>query len=104
VPEDCGIDRSEWEALTPAQQSAASWPLVRRAHAEFQRAGIRRFRHGIIEAVAAIWMRYRRHRQRRQDLAALAAMDDHSLQDMGLSRTEVRGAIRLGTDLTSVRR
>ena len=70
-------------------------------HAEFHGTGIRRLLLGVAEACGAIWMRYREHRQRWQDLAALSAMDDHSLKDMGISRTEVRAAIRLGTDLRS---
>jgi uncharacterized protein YjiS (DUF1127 family) len=50
-------------------------------------------------AIRAVWMRYRRHQRLRRDLAQLAAMDDLSLKDIGISRTEVRGAIREGTDL-----
>jgi uncharacterized protein YjiS (DUF1127 family) len=49
--------------------------------------------------VGSAWMRYRYRQQLRRDLAQLAGMDDLSLKDAGISRTEVRAAIREGTDL-----
>jgi uncharacterized protein YjiS (DUF1127 family) len=38
-----------------------------------------------------------------RDLAALSAMDDMMLQDMGVNRCQIRGAIRSGTDLKPAR-
>jgi len=39
VPDDlCGIHFSDWQALAPAQQSALTATLVRRAHAARSRA------------------------------------------------------------------
>lgn len=55
--------------------------------------------HHVWRAIRAAWMHYRRHRQIRRDLVQLAAMDDLSLRDIGISRMEIRAAIREGTDL-----
>ena len=49
----------------------------------------------------AAWERYHRRRRYLHELGELAEMNDHELRDVGLSRCEVRGAIRLGEDLRS---
>jgi uncharacterized protein YjiS (DUF1127 family) len=73
------------------------------AHSEFQASAIRRFAARAAEAVRAVWARYVRRRRRLQELRELCAMDDMSLKDIGISRLEVRTAIRSGDDLRSAR-
>jgi uncharacterized protein YjiS (DUF1127 family) len=45
------------------------------------------------------WRRYLRHRRYLHELGELSALDDLSLRDIGISRLEIRAAIRLGTEL-----
>jgi uncharacterized protein YjiS (DUF1127 family) len=45
------------------------------------------------------WTRFLHYRQRERDLAALSAMDDMMLKDIGVNRCQLRRAIRSGTDL-----
>jgi uncharacterized protein YjiS (DUF1127 family) len=85
---------SSWQTLTPAQKSTWTRRFIRRAHRARTRA---------IGRVLLGWARYLRRRQRMRDLAALSAMDDMMLKDMGVSRCEVRGAIKSGTDLKPAR-
>jgi uncharacterized protein YjiS (DUF1127 family) len=54
-------------------------------------------------SVQMIWARYRRRRLRARELAELRAMDDMALKDIGISRLEIRAAIRSGTNLRSGR-
>ncbi len=65
---------------------------------EFQRASV--WRHGW-RAIRSAWTR---HRRRQRDLAQLTAMTDFELKDVGISRDQIRAAIREGTDLRSERR
>jgi uncharacterized protein YjiS (DUF1127 family) len=44
-----------------------------------------------------------RRRRQLQELRELCAMDDMALKDIGISRLEVRAAIRSGADLRSAR-
>jgi uncharacterized protein YjiS (DUF1127 family) len=81
-----GIDLSNWKTFAPAQQSA------------FQRAGARRH---VWRATRLVWVRLLRHRQRQRDLRQLAAMNDFELKDIGISRDQIRAALRDGTDLRS---
>jgi uncharacterized protein YjiS (DUF1127 family) len=55
-------------------------------------------------AMRAAMQRFLRYRRTLRELRELSAMDDRMLRDIGLSRCEVRGAIRLGIDLRSVQR
>jgi uncharacterized protein YjiS (DUF1127 family) len=71
---------------------------------ELQRASAWRSAWQATRAIRRVWMRYRRHQRIQRDLAQLAAMDDHSLKDIGISRTEIRAALREGTDLGARRR
>lgn len=89
-----GIDLSNWKTLAPA----SLWSL------EFQRASAWRHGYRVIGAIRSAWMRYLRHQQRRRDLAQLAAMSDFELKDVGISRDQIRAALRDGTDLRSERR
>ncbi|MCP4614814.1 MAG: DUF1127 domain-containing protein [Bradyrhizobium sp.] len=93
----CGspiIRPSDWLALTPAQKGTLMRRFIRRAHRARTRA---------MGRVLLGWARYLRHRQRMRDLAALSAMDDMALRDMGVCRCQIRGAIESGADLRSVR-
>jgi uncharacterized protein YjiS (DUF1127 family) len=57
----------------------------------------------VFRAIHAVWRRYRRRRRYLRELGELSAMDDLSLRDVGISRCEVRAAIRSGKDLRSAR-
>ena len=70
---------------------------------EYHKFTIRRFAVHVSEAVRLIWARYLDRRARLRDLAALSAMDDLSLKDIGISRLEIRAAMRSGADLRSSR-
>jgi uncharacterized protein YjiS (DUF1127 family) len=56
------------------------------------------------EAVGAAWIDYLRRRRERHDLAELSAMGDQALRDIGVTRSEIRAALRSGSDLRSRRR
>lgn len=59
-------------------------------------------RHALSRAgrtIRAAWRNHLLRRRHQRDFAALVAMDDLLLHDMGLSRCEIRGAIRERTDL-----
>jgi uncharacterized protein YjiS (DUF1127 family) len=59
-------------------------------------------RHALSRASLTIrtaWQNRLLRRRRERDLAALVAMDDSMLRDMGISRCEVRAAIRERADL-----
>jgi uncharacterized protein YjiS (DUF1127 family) len=71
---------------------------------EFQRASAGRHLWRAAHAIHSAWMRYLRHRQRQCDLAQLAAMNDFELKDIGISRDQIRAALREGTDLRSASR
>jgi uncharacterized protein YjiS (DUF1127 family) len=81
---------SDWNALTPIQKGTWTRRVVRRAHRARTRA---------IGRLLLGWARYLRRRQVQRDLAELSAMDDMMLKDVGVSRSQVRGAIWSGTDL-----
>jgi uncharacterized protein YjiS (DUF1127 family) len=57
-----------------------------------------------MSALRAVTRRFQRYRRTRRELDELATMDDRMLRDIGLSRCEVRGAIRSGTELRSLPR
>jgi uncharacterized protein YjiS (DUF1127 family) len=98
-----GIDLAGWKALAPAQQSALIARLVGRAHAARSRVlGTALSR--VSRILRNVWASHlRRHRQRR-DFVELLTLDDLSLRDMGISRLDIRCAIRSRTDLRSARR
>jgi uncharacterized protein YjiS (DUF1127 family) len=52
-----------------------------------------------MHAIHAAWRRYLRHRRHLHELGELSAMDDLSLRDIGISRSEVRAAIQDRKDL-----
>jgi len=51
------------------------------------------------QTIRTAWRNRLLRRGRERDLAALAAMDDSMLRDIGISRFEVRAAIRERADL-----
>jgi hypothetical protein len=53
--DDFGIDASAWKTLTPAQQSALTWLLVRRVHAARNRAIGKILLAAVGEARARLW-------------------------------------------------
>jgi uncharacterized protein YjiS (DUF1127 family) len=70
---------------------------------EFQAFAMWRFAARAAEAIRAASARYVRRRRQLRELHELCAMDDMSLRDIGISRLEVRAAIRSGVDLRSAR-
>jgi uncharacterized protein YjiS (DUF1127 family) len=98
-----GIDLAGWRALAPAQQSALTSQFVRRAHAARSRAvGKVLSRAG--RTIRRTWSNYLLRRRRQREFAELDTLDDLSLRDMGISRLDIRSAIRSRTDLRSARR
>jgi uncharacterized protein YjiS (DUF1127 family) len=111
MPDDHhGISASVWKALAPAQQSALTWLLMRQARSERSRAigkVLLRVAGGPLRALVSVrraWRRHLRHRQDHRDLAVLSSMNDVWLRDIGISRSEVRAAIRSRTDRRLLRR
>jgi uncharacterized protein YjiS (DUF1127 family) len=98
-----GIDLAGWKALVPAQQNAMISRLVRRARAARSRA------FGLILSRASrilrrAWANYLIRRRRQREFAELVTLNDLSLRDMGLSRLDIRSAMRSRTDLRSAGR
>ena len=71
---------------------------------EFRRASAWRHAWQVSRAIRSAWTRYLHHRRRQRDLAQLAAMNDFELKDVGISRDQIRAAIRDWTDLRCARR
>jgi len=53
----------------------------------------------VSRAILATWRRFLRQRRYLHELGELSSMDDLSLRDIGISRCEVRAAIRTRSDL-----
>jgi uncharacterized protein YjiS (DUF1127 family) len=53
------------------------------------------------QAIHAVWLRFKCHRRRLQGLCELSSMNDYELRDIGISRCDVRAAIRFGLDVQS---
>jgi uncharacterized protein YjiS (DUF1127 family) len=98
-------------SLSPAQRTALKLRLVREAHAAraraMRQAVARAFRlpHGLQPTIATRAIRraidkartaYVRRRDRLNGLAQLRAMADYELRDIGLSRSDIRGAAWFG--------
>jgi uncharacterized protein YjiS (DUF1127 family) len=71
--------------------------------ADFPQSGAGRIALRVIHAICAAWTRYIDNRKRMRDLATLSAMDDMSLKDIGISRLDIRAAIRSKRNSTSTR-
>jgi uncharacterized protein YjiS (DUF1127 family) len=89
--------------IGPAQRWQTGFVDMSLVPLEYHASTIRRFAVHVAEAVRLIWARYLDRRARLRDLAALSAMDDLSLKDIGISRLEIRAAMRSGADLSSSR-
>ena len=50
----------------------------------------------LIAAVARRWIAYRRRRVEQYAMAQLNGMSDHNLKDIGLCRSEIASAVRIG--------
>ena len=72
-------------------------------HSEFRASDVRQAAARAIAAVRTMWERYLERRTRLRELAELRAMDDIALKDIGISRLDIRAAIRSGADLRSGR-
>jgi uncharacterized protein YjiS (DUF1127 family) len=66
---------------------------------EAQTFALRRFVVYVAESIGVAWARYLFRRARSRDLAILSAMDDVSLKDIGITRLDIRAAIRSDRDL-----
>jgi uncharacterized protein YjiS (DUF1127 family) len=73
------------------------------AGSELQASAMWRFAVRTAEVIRATWVRYTSRRRQLRELRELCAMDDMSLKDIGISRLEVRAAIRSGVNLRSAR-
>jgi uncharacterized protein YjiS (DUF1127 family) len=88
-------------SLSPAQRAALQRRLVREAHAARARTIQRTFARvfgwshwlrAVGQEVGKIRIASIRRRRRRKDLARMLAMTDYELRDIGISRSEIRGA------------
>lgn len=84
-----------YQALTPAERETFKRDVILRAHRE-RDAVIRatfRWLWSWLQAGAAVfhclWTAYRKRRERRIAMDELFALDDYSLKDMGISRSEI---------------
>lgn len=98
----CGLDLAGWKALAPAQQCALTSYLARRAEVARSRA-IGKVVLRVSRIARRAWTNHLLRRRRQRDFAELVTLDDLSLRDMGLSRLDIRSAIRSRTDLRSAR-
>lgn len=76
--------------LTPRQWDLLRRSIIRQIHAERGQM-IRAMVGGAAAVVRATW---RRLHERQQASAALHAMSDHELRDIGLARSGIKAAIR----------
>ena len=73
------------------------------AGSAFQTAATPRLAARAARAIRTAWARYVSRRRRWRELCELRAMDDMSLKDIGITRLDIRAAIRSGVDLDSAR-
>jgi uncharacterized protein YjiS (DUF1127 family) len=90
--------REHWSGLSPEKDYDMSV-----AGSEFQTAAMPRLAARVVQAIRAAWARYISRCQRWRELCELRAMDDMSLKDIGITRLDIRAAIRSGVDLESAR-
>jgi uncharacterized protein YjiS (DUF1127 family) len=98
------IDAYEVRHLSPAQWTALRQGLMRRARDERSRvlrgmvagllAAARRAAGTLVKAVRTAVQRHLARQRRLNELRELSAMDDLGLRDIGISRLEVRAALR----------
>lgn len=116
----------DWRALSPAQRAALPMSLATQArtsraraigtavmnsvsfgsnrfidmpsaHSKFRATDIRAMAARGLASIRAVWAHYRERLLRSRELAELHAMDDIALKDIGISRLEIRVAIRSST-------
>jgi len=100
----------DYRALTPAQWVAFKEGIIRDARLNRSKvlaALINRALHaiGAVTAasgaqIAAIWTGYAAWRVARSDFAALSALDDCTLKDIGIARSEIESIVRKPNDPT----
>lgn len=99
-----------YRAMTPAEWTAFKNRIMRQAHLDRSQALaalIKRLLRTVGTAAAAtgaaaaaLWTYYARWRLARSDFAALSALDDCTLKDIGIARSEIDSIVRKPDDPT----
>ena len=98
-PNHINLSALEWRRLTPEQRLRFTRLIVAQARVARARAihDLLRLPLGLARraaaAVAAGWRAGARWRQRRQAIRELGALDDRTLRDLGLGRSEIEAAV-----------
>ena len=91
-------DIIDYRDLTPEEWQRERQQILTRAQAA--RAGAMRELGSALlhpwQAVLAVVRAYARWRERREAVRELHALDDRSLRDIGISRSQIKGAARTG--------
>jgi len=86
----------DWRRLTPGEQQQFVRRIVARAHqmrAHAIYALLRRALAGLAAAIGVAWRAWRVFTERRRAMRELSALDDRSLRDIGLNRSEIEAAV-----------
>jgi uncharacterized protein YjiS (DUF1127 family) len=90
----------DWRRLTPAQRADQARRIVAQAHVARARAlyaalnaALARPVRRAAAAVAAAWRVLEAWYERRQAIRELSALDDRSLRDIGLNRSQIEAAV-----------
>ena len=104
------FDTTDYRAMTPAQWTAFKDGILHEARLNRSKALaalVKRALRAIGAAaaasgayIAAIWTGYAAWRMARSDFAQLSALDDHTLKDIGIARTEIESIVRKPNDPT----
>jgi uncharacterized protein YjiS (DUF1127 family) len=88
-------DGFDLRACYPRHLSPQQWTVLRKRIVSRAQAERSRFiRQIVVGGFRALWMAWRRMLLRQEARAALRAMTDRELWDIGLSRCDIEGAIR----------
>src|SRR5262249_62335477 len=96
---DTDILSLDYRALTPRQKDAFRKLLIRRAEAargELVRNAFRSLWSGLHRLAVGAWAAYQTRRQQRLAAAELSGLDDRTLRDLGISRSEIVSLVRDG--------
>ena len=104
------FETSHHRAMTPAQWAAFKEGIIRGARLDRSKA-LAALVNRVLRAIgaaaaasgaqlAAIWMGYAAWRAARGDFAALSALDDSTLKDIGIARSEIESIVRKPNDPT----